>query len=146
MVVADAARAAHVAQHLSDGDEAFANRRLLDFLRRDNAPWRRDVQKRRTVLRKALLEDEDRRRKLKKRKASTSANWACIRIVTHAQLLESRDVLGDARPDRIILVDVCFEAVRRIEAGECVVAEKPLVRWDVQVCHLIVIRLQLDCN
>jgi hypothetical protein len=114
--VADAARAAHVAQHLSDGDEAFANRRLLDFLRRDNAPWRRDVQKRRTVLRKALLEDEDRRRKLKKRKASTSANWACIRIVTHAQLLESRDVLGDARPSRIILVDVCFEAVRRIEA------------------------------
>ena len=116
IVVADAARAAHVAQHLGDGDEAFSNRRLLDFLRRDNAPWRRDAQKRRTVLRKALLDEEDRRRKRKKRGAPSPQNWACIRIVTHAQLLESRDVLGDARPDRIVLVDVCFEAVRRIEA------------------------------
>ena len=132
----DAAQAAHVAQHLGDGDEAFSNRRLLDFLRRDNAPWRRDAQKRRNVLRKALLDEEDRRRKRKKRGAPSPQNWACIRIVTHAQLLESRDVLGDAGlPDRAR--GRVLRAVRRIEARHFI--------WNVRRLKLEGAAGEADC-
>ena len=117
VVVANSSRAAHVASALSEGAAAQEHRRLLDFLKRDNQPWRRDPQKRRTVLRRAFLAEEEKRRKPEtKRKLGEAARWARLHILTHAQVLDDRDPLGDVAPDRIILVDVVFEVVRRVEA------------------------------
>ena len=50
------------------------------------------------------------------KKHKGDARWRSLRIATHEQLGDARDLLGTARPDRVVLVDATPAAARAVEA------------------------------